>query len=86
MKKLLTLLLLVMSLLAFGQSNNQSIEVEIKYWKSIAESNDTVAYRDYLQRYGEDGLYKDEALARIALLKTFGKQAQSKKIECCFYT
>ena len=57
MKKLLTLLLLVMSLLAFGQSNNQSIEVEIKYWKSIAESNDTVAYRDYLQRYGEDGLY-----------------------------
>ena len=45
---MLTLLLLVISLLAFGQSDSQSLEVEIKYWKSIAESNDTVAYRDYL--------------------------------------
>lgn len=85
MKNLLTLLLLVISLLAFGQSNNQSLEVEIKYWKSIEESNDTVAYREYLQRYGEDGLYKDEAITRIALLKTSGKQVQSKSIECCFY-
>lgn len=85
MKNLLTLLLLVISLLASGQSNNQSVEVEIKYWKSIAESNDTVAYREYLERYGEDGLYKDEALTRIALLKTSGKQTQSKSLECCFY-
>lgn len=86
MKYLLTLLLLVISLLASGQSDSQSLEVEIKYWKSIAESNDTVAFREYLQRYGEDGLYKDEALVRIALLKTSGKQAQSKNIECCFYS
>jgi len=86
MKNLLTLLFLVISVLAFGQSNSQSLEVEIKYWKSIAESNDTVAYREYLQRYGEDGLYKDEALTRITLLKTSGKQAQSKNIECCFYS
>lgn len=86
MKNLLTLLLLVISLLASGQSNSQSIEVEIKYWKSIAESNDTVAYREYLQRYGEDGLFYDEALTRIALLKTTGKQALSNSIECCYYT
>lgn len=86
MKNLLTLLLLVMSLLAFGQSNSQSLEVEINYWKSIAESNDTVAYRDYLQRYGEDGLYKDEAKTRIALLKASGKQAHSINTECCFYS
>ena len=86
MKNLLTLLLLVISVLAFGQSDSQSIEVEIKYWKSIAESDDTVAYREYLQRYGEDGLYKDEALTRIALLKTSGKQPQSKSIECHFYS
>lgn len=86
MKNLLTLFLLVISLLASGQSNSQSLEVEIKYWKSIAESNDTVAYREYLQRYGEDGLYKDEAITRITLLKNSGKQAQSKGIECCFYT
>lgn len=85
MKNLLTLLLLVMSLLASGQSDSQSLEVEIQYWKSIAESNDTVAYREYLQRYGEDGLYKDEAITRITLLKTSGKQTQSKGIECCFY-
>lgn len=86
MKNLFTLLLLVISLLAFGQSNSQSLEVEIKYWKSIAESNDTVAYREYLQRYGEDGLYKDEALTRITLLKTSGKQTQSKSAECFFYS
>lgn len=86
MKKLLTLLLLVISLLASGQSDSQSLETEIKYWKSIAESDDTVAYREYLQRYGEDGLYKDEALTRIALLKTSGKQAQSINTECCFYS
>lgn len=86
MKNLLTLLLLVISLLASGQSDSQSLEVEIQYWKSIVESNDTVAYREYLQRYGDDGLYKDEALTRIALLKTSGKQTQSKNIECCFYT
>lgn len=86
MKNLLTLILLVISLLAFGQSNSQSLEVEIKYWKSIAESNDTVAYREYLQRYGEDGLYKDEALTRITLLKTSGKQTQSKSAECFFYS
>lgn len=85
MKNLLTLLLLVMSLLASGQSNSQSLEVEIKYWKSIAESNDTVAYREYLQRYGEHGLYKDEALTRITLLKNSGKQTQTKSIECHFY-
>lgn len=85
MKNLFTLLLLVISLLAFGQSNSQSLEVEIQYWKSIAESNDTVAYREYLQRYGEDGLYKDEAITRITLLKTSGKQTQSKNIECNFY-
>lgn len=85
MKNFLTLLLLVISLLVSGQSNSQSLEVEIKYWKSIAESNDTVAYREYLQRYGEDGLYKDEALTRIALLKTSGKQVQSKTLECCYY-
>lgn len=85
MKNLLTLLLLFISLLAFGQSNNQSVEVEIKYWKSIAESNDTVAYREYLQRYGEDGLYKDEAITRIALLKTVEKNTQSKSTEICFY-
>lgn len=86
MKNLLTLLLLVMSLLASGQLDSQSLEVEIQYWKSIAESNDTVAYREYLQRYGENGLYKDEANTRITLLKTSGKQAQSKSIECCFYS
>lgn len=86
MKNLLTLLFLVISVLAFGQSNSQSLEVEIKYWKSIAESNDTVAYREYLQRYGEDGLYYDEAITRIALLKTSGKQAQSKSIDCYFYS
>lgn len=86
MKKLLTFLLLVISLLASGQSDSQSLEIEIKYWKSIAESNDTVAYREYLQRYGEDGLYKDEALTRIDLLKTSGKQAQSKSIDCYYYT
>ena len=86
MKNLLTLLLLVISSLSFGQSNSQSIEVEIQYWKSIAESNDTVAYREYLQRYGKDALYKDEALTRIAMLKTSGKQTQSKSIECYFYS
>ena len=32
MKNLLTLLLLVISLLAFGQSDSQSLEVEIKYY------------------------------------------------------
>lgn len=85
MKNLLTFLLLVISLSVFGQSDSQSLEVEIKYWKSIAESNDTAAYREYLQRYGEDGLYKDEALARIALLKTSGKQVQTKNTDCCFY-
>lgn len=85
MKNLLTLLLLVISLLASGQSDSQSLEVEIQYWKSIAESNDTVAYREYLNRYGENGLYYDEAITRITLLKTSGKQAQSKSIECCFY-
>lgn len=85
MKNLLTLLFLVISVLAFGQSNSQSLEVEIKYWKSIAESNDTVAFRDYLQRYGEDGLYKDEAITRIALLKTSGKQEKSDNSKCCFY-
>lgn len=86
MKNLLTLLFLVISVLAFGQSNSQSLEVEIKYWKSIAESNDTVAYREYLNRYGENGLYYDEALTRIALLKTSGKQTQSNNTECCFYS
>lgn len=85
MKNLFTLLLLVISLLAFGQSNSQSLEVEIKYWKSIAESNDTVAYRQYLNRYGETGLYYDEAITRITLLKTSGKQRQSENIECRFY-
>ena len=86
MKNLLTLLLLVISLLASGQSDSQSLEAEIKYWKFIAESDDTVAYREYLQRYGEDGLYKDEALTRIALLRTSGKQTQTNSTECCFYT
>ena len=86
MKNLLTLLLLVISLLAFGQSDSQSLEVEIKYWKSIAESYDTVAYREYLQRYGENGIYKDEANTKIALLKDSGKQAQSINAECCFYS
>lgn len=86
MKNLLTLLLLFISLLAFGQSNNQSVEVEIKYWKSIAESNDTVAYREYLQRYGENGLYKDEAITRITLLKTLEKQVESNSAECLFYS
>lgn len=83
MKNLFTLLLLVVSLLAVGQTNNTT--EEIKYWKSIADSNDTVAYRQYLNRYGETGLYHDEAITRIALLKTSGKQAQSKSTECCFY-
>lgn len=84
MKNLFTLLLLVISPLAIGQTNNTS--EEIKYWKSIADSNDTVAYRQYLNRYGETGLYKDEAITRIILLKTSGKQAQSKSVECCFYS
>lgn len=84
MKNLLTFCLLVFSLVTFGQSNSQT--VEIKFWKSIAESNDTVAYREYLQRYGENGLYYDEAITRITLLETSGKQAQSKSIECCFYS
>ena len=84
MKNLFTLLLLVVSFLAVGQTNNTS--EEIKYWKSIADSNDTVAYRQYLNRYGETGLYYDEAITRIALLKSSGKQVQSKSIECCFYT
>lgn len=83
MKNLLTFLLLVFCLTVFGQSNSQT--VEIKYWKSIAESNDTVAYRDYLQRYGENGLYYDEATTRIASIKTSGKPAYSKCIECCYY-
>lgn len=84
MKNLFTLLLLVVSFLAVGQTNNTS--EEIKYWKSIADSDDTVAYREYLNRYGETGLYYDEAITRILLLKTSGKQEQSKNIECCFYT
>ena len=84
MKNLFTILLLVVSFLAVGQTNNTT--EEIKYWKSIAESDDTVAYRQYLNRYGDDGLYKDEAITRIALLKASGKQAQTKSIECCFYT
>lgn len=83
MKNLFTLLLLVVSFLAVGQTNNTT--EEIKYWKSIADSNDTVAYRQYLNRYGENGLYKDEAITRIALLKTSGKQTHSNSIECCFY-
>lgn len=83
MKNLFTLLLLVVSFLAVGQTNN-TIE-EIKYWKSIADSNDTVAYREYLQRYGENGLYYDEAITRITLLKTSGKQTQSNNAECFFY-
>ena len=83
MKNLFTLLLLVVSFLAVGQTNNTT--EEIKYWKSIADSNDTVAYRQYLNRYGETGLYYDEAITKITLLKTSGKQAQSKSIECRFY-
>ena len=83
MKNLFTILLLVVSFLAVGQTNNTT--EEIKYWKSIADSNDTVAYRQYLNRYGENGLYKDEAITRITLLRTSGKQVQSKRIECCFY-
>lgn len=84
MKNLFTLLLLVVSFLAVGQTNNTS--EEIKYWKSIADSNDTVAYRQYLNRYGENGLYKDEAITRITLLKTSGQQIQSNTVECCFYS
>lgn len=84
MKNLFTLLLLVVSILAVGQTNNTS--EEIKYWKSIADSNDTVAYQEYLQRYGENGLYKDEAITRITLLKSSGKQAHQKSVECCFYS
>ena len=80
MRNLFTLLLLVVSFLAVGQTNNTT--EEIKYWKSIAESNDTVAYRQYLNRYGETGLYYDEAITRITLLKTSGKQAQSNSVEC----
>lgn len=83
MKNLVTFLLLVFSLTAFGQSNSQA--VEIKYWKSIAESNDTVAYREYLQRYGEHGLYYDEATTRIAMLKASEKKGQPNNAECCFY-
>lgn len=84
MRNLFTLLLLVVSFLAVGQTNNTT--EEIKYWKSIAESNDTVAYRQYLNRYGETGLYYDEAITRITLLKTSGKQALSNSVECCFYS
>lgn len=84
MRNLFTLLLLVVSFLAVGQTNNTT--EEIKYWKSIADSNDTVAYRQYLNRYGETGLYYDEAITRITLLKTSGKQAQSKSTECCFFS
>lgn len=84
MKNLITLLLLAVSAMTFGQTKSQ--KEEIKYWKSIAESNDTVAYLQYLNRYGENGLYYDEAITRITLLKTSGKQSQSKSTECCFYT
>lgn len=83
MRNLFTILLLIVSILAVGQTNNTT--EEIKYWKSIADSNDTVAYRQYLNRYGETGLYYDEAITRIALLKTSGKQVHNKNIECCFY-
>lgn len=82
MKNLFTLLLLVVSLGAIGQTNNTS--EEIKYWKSIADSNDTVAYRQYLNRYGENGLYHDEAITRITLVRASRKQ-QSKNTECYFY-
>lgn len=84
MKNLFTLLLLVVSFLAVGQTNNTS--EEIKYWKSIADSNDTVTYRQYLNRYGETGLYYDEAITRITLLKTSGKQVQFNSPECFYYT
>ena len=84
MRNLFTLLLLVVSSLAVGQTNDTS--EEIKYWKSIADSNDTVAYRQYLNRYGETGLYYYEAITRITLLKTSGKQTQSNIVECCFYS
>lgn len=84
MRNLFTILLLIVSVLVVGQTNNTT--EEIKYWKSIADSNDTVAYREYLNRYGETGLYYDEAITRIILSKTSGKQAQSNRIECCFYS
>lgn len=84
MRNLFTILLLIVSVLVVGQTNNTT--EEIKYWKSIADSNDTVAYREYLNRYGGSGLYYDEAITRIILSKTSGKQAQSKNIECCFYS
>lgn len=42
---------------------------EVKYWESIENSNDIAAYRRYLEKYGETGLYKVEANERIAFLQ-----------------
>ena len=56
--------------------NNEKLDYEkpdladdIDYWESIKNSNDTAAYRRYLDKFGETGLYKDDARKKIAILQ-----------------
>lgn len=54
---------------------------DIKYWESIENSNDIAAYRRYLEKYGETGLYKDDAHNRIALLQHLDNQILDSVID-----
>lgn len=54
---------------------------EIKYWESIENSNDIAAYRRYLEKYGETGLYKVEANERIAFLQPPNQKVDSSNTE-----
>ncbi len=49
---------------------NTNYREEIEYWKSIEDSNNATVYREYLRKYGETGLYKDEANKRIEILQS----------------
>ncbi len=46
---------------------------EIDYWKSIENSDDTTVFQQYLDKYGETGLYNTEAHERIASTKMSNK-------------
>jgi hypothetical protein len=46
---------------------------EIDYWKSIENSDDTTVFRQYLNKYGETGLYNTDAHERIASTKMSNK-------------
>ena len=48
---------------------------EIDYWKSIEHSDDTTVFRQYLNKYGETGLYNTEAHERIASTESSSKHA-----------